>query len=67
MELNGLLLKKIDVHEARALNWGNEVNQVDFLAKINSILINHPAFHRGSKIEFIETGNDNISGYYSYL
>ncbi|MCF7790566.1 MAG: glycogen debranching enzyme N-terminal domain-containing protein [Victivallales bacterium] len=54
--------EKIDVHQARALNWGSETNQVDYLSKINTILINHPAFHRCSKIKFVDTKNDNIIG-----
>ena len=54
--------EKIDVHESRALNWKSKDNQVDYLARINSILINHSAFHRGSTIQFIKTGNENILG-----
>ena len=52
--------EKIDVHEARALNWGNKKNQVQYISRINTILINHPAFHWGSKIIFLETDNDNL-------
>lgn len=46
---------KIDVHEASALNWGSEENQVGFIARLNSILQTHPAFFNNSRIEFIET------------
>ncbi len=52
--------EKIDVHEARALNWGSTKNQVKFIARINTILITHPAFHQKASIRFVDSGNPNI-------
>ena len=52
--------EKIDVHMARALNWGAEKNQVEFIAKINTILISHPAFYERASIRFINNFNDNV-------
>jgi len=47
--------EKIDVHESSALNWGNENNQVDFIAKLNNILATHPSFHGKGNLNFINS------------
>jgi predicted glycogen debranching enzyme len=47
--------EKIDVHEASALNWGAEQNQVEHIARLNAILQTHPAFFNNAELEFIET------------
>jgi predicted glycogen debranching enzyme len=47
--------EKIDVHEASALNWGAEKNQVEHIARLNTILQTHPAFFNNAEIKFIET------------
>ena len=52
--------EKIDVHEARALNWAAEPNQVDFISRINSILISHSAFYEGAKLEFVDNKSENV-------
>ena len=52
--------EKIDVHMARALNWGAKINQVSFIGRINNILISHAAFYEGATIEFIKNKNDNV-------
>lgn len=52
--------EKIDVHEANALNWGNKENQVDFIKRLNSILISHSAFYRDAKIKFLKTNNNDV-------
>ncbi len=49
--------EKIDVHEASALNWNSTTNQVPHIARLNSILITHPAFHNGSRLRFIGSGS----------
>lgn len=49
--------EKIDVHEANALNWDNKFNQVSHIARLNAILLAHPAFHNHSSIRFIESGH----------
>lgn len=46
--------EKIDVHHSSALNWGNKINQVDFIAKLNNILATHPTFHGKGKLNFIK-------------
>lgn len=45
--------EKIDVHEASGLSWGNPENQVEFIGQLNTILQVHPAFHNGSRMEFL--------------
>ncbi|OGV53185.1 MAG: hypothetical protein A2017_04705 [Lentisphaerae bacterium GWF2_44_16] len=52
--------EKIDVHEARALNWGSYPNQIEYISRLNSILISHPAFHHGASIEFLDAGPQDI-------
>ena len=52
--------EKVDVHMARALNWGSKKNQVSFIARINNILISHPAFYGEASIQFINNGNGNV-------
>ena len=48
--------EKIDVHEASGLSWGNPENQVKYIGRLNTILRVHPAFHNGSKMEFLDSG-----------
>lgn len=52
--------EKIDVHEASALNWGAKENQIDFIRRLNAILISHKAFYRESLIKFLDSKNDNV-------
>ena len=52
--------EKIDVHMARALNWSSKVNQVSFIARINTILISNATFYEGATIDFIKNQNDNV-------
>ncbi len=51
--------EKIDVHEARALNWNAEKNQVEFIGRINNILLSHPAFFNHAKLQFVDSGCAN--------
>ncbi len=48
--------EKIDVHESNALNWGAKPNQISLIARLNTILALHPAFHNGAMIECIDSG-----------
>lgn len=48
--------EKIDVHEARGLSWGAEPNLVDYIGKLNTLLLTHPAFHNGATAAFIDSG-----------
>jgi len=50
---------KVDVHEARPLNWGSEVNQVDQIARLNAILETHPCFYPGATLQMIQAGAGN--------
>jgi len=51
--------EKIDVHEAPPLAWGNPENQVQFVARLNTLLEEHPCFHAGADLRFIHESNDN--------
>lgn len=46
--------EKINVHDASPLNWGAEVNQVDHIRRLNTILKTHPAFFDNVTPGFIE-------------
>ncbi len=48
--------EKIDVHESRSLNWGARPNQVAHLARLNSILASHPAFHNHAETKLVTHG-----------
>ena len=52
--------EKIDVHEACALNWGAKENQVDFIRRLNAILISHKAFYRRAQIKFLDSRNEKV-------
>ena len=51
--------EKVDVHQASALNWGAEPNQIDYIARLNAILSLHPAFFNGSLIRCIDSGSES--------
>lgn len=51
--------KKVDVHGAPSLNWGDEVNQVDNLARLNTVIKTHPAFRSGVHSCLVHTGSSN--------
>ncbi|MCP4672135.1 MAG: transmembrane fusion protein, partial [Desulfobacula sp.] len=46
--------RKIDVHESSCLNWGDENNQVEHIARLNLILKNHSCFMGPAKLELIQ-------------
>lgn len=52
--------EKIDVHQARSLNWGSEENQVDHIRRLNLILKTHPAFYDGTELKMIQEGSGNF-------
>jgi len=54
-----LATEKIDVHKMTSLNWDNPVNQVDFIARLNCILGEHPAFFNGAHLKLIQRGKGN--------
>lgn len=45
---------KVDVHEARPLNWGAEDNQVEYIRVLQALLEIHPAFHAGAYLMLIQ-------------
>ena len=45
-----LATAKIDVHGAAPLNWGAQNNLVAFLARLNQLLQNHPAFQADAAV-----------------
>jgi glycogen debranching enzyme len=47
--------EKIDVHEANALNWGAAENQVAHIARLNRILVSHPAFYDRTSLRLVAT------------
>ncbi|MEI6970993.1 MAG: amylo-alpha-1,6-glucosidase [bacterium] len=52
--------RRVDVHEASPLNWGASQNQVDHIARLNTILEVHPAFHAGARLRMIQSGSGNV-------
>ena len=54
-----LAADKINVHEARPLNWGAPVNQVAEIRRLAQLLKFHPAFHDRSEVRLIEQGAGN--------
>ena len=53
--------EKIDVHESRALNWGADFNQVEYIARLNAIMAVHEAFHHGAMLQTLDSGsNDGV-------
>jgi starch synthase (maltosyl-transferring) len=51
-----LATEKINVHEACALNWGAEDNQVDAIARLSRLLKIHPAFGPQVTLRLISFG-----------
>src|SRR6056297_699647 len=51
--------EKIDVHNAKSLNWGASDNQVAQIRRINHLLKTHPAFFDHTDIRMIQTGGTN--------
>jgi glycogen debranching enzyme len=58
--LEWLAVEKINVHEARSLNWGAPVNQVAHLRRLTTLLKFHPAFHDRTEVKLIEQGGGNL-------
>lgn len=51
--------EKIDVHESRGLSWGATPNLVEFIGKLNTLLLTVPAFHNGANMAFLNSGSPN--------
>ena len=57
--LEWLATAKIDVHDARSLNWGSRENLTGAIRRLNTLLRVHPAFHADATIRLIESGVAN--------
>ena len=55
-----LCTEKINVHSCRALAWGNELNIVPELARLNALLADHPAFFDGAKLTRVSPSDSVI-------
>ncbi len=51
--------EKIDVHDARSLNWGARINQTQWIRRIHHLLRTHPAFFDQTDIRLIQKGQGN--------
>lgn len=51
--------EKVDVHRDSALNWGASPNQIDYIARLNTILALHPAFFNGAFVKCIDSGTQD--------
>ncbi|MCP3940480.1 MAG: transmembrane fusion protein [Desulfobacteraceae bacterium] len=46
--------EKINVHESGSLNWGDSLNQVEYIARLTQILKIHPAFFGQARLTLIQ-------------
>ncbi|MFW5989535.1 MAG: glycogen debranching enzyme N-terminal domain-containing protein, partial [Desulfosudaceae bacterium] len=51
---------KIDVHQARPLNWGSPHNLIDHIRRLNRLLRTHPAFFHETELAMIQQGTGNV-------
>ncbi len=51
--------EKINVQESPSLNWGADVNQVDHIRRLNSMLKVHPALQDQTELGLIQEGPGN--------
>ncbi|MGE5256317.1 MAG: amylo-alpha-1,6-glucosidase [Hyphomicrobiales bacterium] len=58
--LEWLAAEKINVHEARSLNWGAPLNQVADIRRLTTLLKFHPAFHDRTEVKLIEQDGGNL-------
>ena len=58
--------EKIVVHEAFSLNWGNPVNQVEFVSHLAHIVSTHPAFHSEALTKMIQEGEGNSIAFFRH-
>lgn len=54
-----LAADKINVHDARPLNWGAATNQVPQIRRLSQLLKHHPAFHDHAEVRLIEQDAGN--------
>ncbi|MBU4199405.1 MAG: glycogen debranching enzyme N-terminal domain-containing protein, partial [Verrucomicrobia bacterium] len=51
-----LAKEKIDIHERTSLNWNSRENQVNEIARLNTLLGVHPAFFGGARLRLVHRG-----------
>ncbi len=51
--------EQINVHGAKSLNWGNDVNMIDFIRRLNALLYNHICFGPNCRIRLLENHGGN--------
>ncbi|MDM8540338.1 amylo-alpha-1,6-glucosidase [Desulfococcaceae bacterium HSG9] len=51
--------EKINVHDACSLNWGAEINQIDPIRRLNTLLKEHPAFFDRTRLTLVTKGEGN--------
>ncbi|PIU48941.1 MAG: glycogen debranching protein [Desulfobacterales bacterium CG07_land_8_20_14_0_80_52_14] len=51
--------EKIEVHQARSLNWGGSPNQAAEISRLSCILRKHPAFFDDARLKMIHEGQGN--------
>lgn len=54
-----LAKEKVNVHGCPPLNWGSKSNQVEWIARLNRILRDHPSFHAGGRPKIVTRGGGN--------
>jgi predicted glycogen debranching enzyme len=54
-----LATDKIIVHESQSLNWGAEINQINWIRRLSIILRTHPTFQDNTRIQFVQNGVGN--------
>lgn len=52
--------EKINVHDAKSLNWGAEKNQIDHIQRLTQLLTHHPAFFDQTRLSLIQHGHGNF-------
>jgi len=51
-------------YEFKVWDWDRPGNIIDYLTTINRIRRDHPALHEYENLQFIESSDDNVIGYY---
>ncbi len=51
--------EKINVHDACSLNWDAEINQIESIRRLNTLLKEHPAFFDRARLTLVAKGEGN--------
>jgi predicted glycogen debranching enzyme len=51
---------KMNVYERTSLSWGEEPNQVAWIAKLNTLVHQHPCFAHDAVTEIMDLGNEQV-------